>query len=209
MNLKFLEQLKAYTIEDSELQNLILSAYNYNSVKSDNLLQNLQEENQKKVFSILVRFFRSLNSNKKIDEESLNLCLKDVFKNKQNSISSIHDKINEIVSIQSTRISFSTNKNERRLNYFNVKQDCNFYNLSDPTEFISDNFHNLTNFYFKLNIGISNKHSNRVLQPEIYLFLTLNEGTTICLFIDIKVFQEIRKCLAFHIKKILDIIITV
>jgi hypothetical protein len=214
MHLKFLEQLKPFNIEDSALQNLILSAYNYNSFKSDSLLQNIQE---KKAFSLLVRFFRSLNSNKKIDEESLILCLKDVFKNKQVSMSTIQDKINQIVAIQTTRVYFGNKIHnelnqltERRLNYFNVKDDltsiscntCGFYN---PVDFLSNNFHILTNFYFKLNIGISNKNSNRVLQPEIYLFLQISTGETICLNIDIKVFQEIRKCLAFHIKKILDV----
>ena len=95
---------------------------------------------------------------------------------------------------------------EKRLNYFNVKKDgVDLATFNHPLEYLSNNFYQLTNFYFKMDIVISNKNSNRVLQPQIYLFLTLNDGRTLCLFIDIKVFEEIRKSLAFHIKKILDI----
>ena len=34
--------------------------------------------------------------------------------------------------------------------------------------------------------------------------ITLSDGRNICFLIDMKVFQELRRCLTYHIKKIID-----
>lgn len=43
-----------------------------------------------------------------------------------------------------------------------------------------------------------------MLLPEIIFNIELNDGVNYNFRVDIKLFQEIRKHLAFHIKKIID-----
>jgi hypothetical protein len=57
---------------------------------------------------------------------------------------------------------------------------------------------------FKIDISVSNNFFNRILEPEIHLYITLENGKTFDLIIDVKIFQELRKSLALNIKKIMD-----
>jgi len=62
----------------------------------------------------------------------------------------------------------------------------------------------LKSLSWKINVTISNNNSIRVLLPEIFFYITLSDGKLYSFKVDIKLFQEIRKHLAFHIKKIMD-----
>lgn len=207
MNLKMLDNLKNFQFEEKEYIDLINSSFkfyvNHSNCKVEEEIK--VNESKQKVFSFLLRFFRSLNSNKKFEEETFQHTLKDNLKDKPKAIALISEKVKEIYSVQSNRISFADKMTKRNFNYLNF---TNFNNANSNAEvFVSNlesNIHRLKNFAFKLLVTISNNNSNRVLTPEIYLYLTLENGKTIEMFVNMKIFQELRKCLALHIKKMID-----
>jgi len=139
---------------------------------------------------LLYRFFRSANYLKKNEEEAI----KEVFKNKNDIINSLMDKINKIYDVQSKRILFS--------DYCNKPFTVNFERCQYLD--IISNVMQLKHFSYKINVIISNNNSNRVLLPEIQLFFVLSNGKCYSFYVDVKLFQEIRKSIAFHIKKMLD-----
>jgi len=220
MNSKLIESLKNIEIEDSDLCSIVESAFKFiyfnSNIKnlSSIISNNSNNLNSQKAFSILTRIFKNFNTNKKLEEENLNNSLKEFLKGKNNSVNLIMTKIKEISSIQMKRNNFSDNLSTRHLNYFIVNKKEKFNNESLGLDrldinnnllgFISRNLYPLTNFSFKINIIISNDSSNRVLTPEIFLLLTLDNGKTITINVEMRVFQELRKCLAMSIKKIID-----
>ena len=135
MNLRVLENLKYLNLEENELLSTVNSSYefyinNSQSQIDENIIKNVKLQ---KAFSCLIRFFRSINSNKKIEEDVFLFSLKEVLKDKTKSISSITQKVKEIISIQTTRISFTDKLSKRNLNYLsNIKYDNSIagdYNL--------------------------------------------------------------------------------
>ena len=52
-------------------------------------------------------------------------------------------------------------------------------------------------------IGYTN-YTNKVLLPEIILNFTLNDGKSYSFLIEYKVFQELRRLLTLHLKKIME-----
>lgn len=197
MFFKCLDNLKSYA--DEELVQLSLIAFNFfknKTISKDKITDNI---NSQIALSTLIRFFRSVNINKRIDEDTINSNLKDYLKNKPETIKQIYLKIKEIFSLQTQKINFSE-KQFDNLNHFIYTNNKKNY----IDNLLEENLKELTNFSWRINVTISNNVSNRVLAPEIYLFLSFDDGTNLNFIIDVKVFQEIRKSLANHIKKILE-----
>ena len=209
MNFKLLEPLKSTNYSNDEILQLINSAFNYyckqTLVRSDELEK---DETKQKIFSNLVRFFRSINTNIKIEEGFLSSNLKELFKtHSTNLIESLNEKVNEIISIQTIRINFSEYKLGKDPCRHFIKQsnmnllNNNKYSVNSNLITAIKSFRNLG---YRINVTVSNKDSNRVLTPEIILMFVLDGGQKISMQIDIKIFQELRRVLAYHIKKIIE-----
>lgn len=200
MNFKLLDLLKSSNYTTEELQQIINSSYRYFYKNSFTDIQELKRDQAKqKIFSNLIRFYRSINSNKKIEEGLVLSNLKENIKN-TTLIESLNEKVNEIISIQTTRFNYSDTFSSSR--HFIRQSDINIKskNESDLLTAIKS-FKNLS---YKLNVTVLNKDSNRVLTPQIILIFLLDGGEKITMQIDIKIFQELRRVLAYHIKKMID-----
>ena len=141
--------------------------------------------------SNLIRFYRLVNINSKIDEDSL----KDLFKGKSSSLENIKDKIKEILLIQSTRINFSDYDNNQ------------FIKATDSNKSIKktdSSIKILTDFKWKVNLIISNSELNKILVPQIILTFEFSDGSSLKTLVSMKIFQEIRKNLTLHIKRIIE-----
>jgi len=126
---------------------------------------------------------------KKNEEE----IIKELFKNRPDIINSLSDKVNKIFEIQTKKVIFSETKIQPTIS----NKETNFIN-------IISNVQRMKSLSWKINVTISNNNSIRVLLPEIIFFLTLSDGKLYTFKVDIKLFQELRKHLAYHIKKIMD-----
>ena len=113
---------------------------------SDNLTK--KSNVQKKLISIIYRFFRTLNYLKKNEEE----IIRELFKGRNEIINSLCDKINRIYEIQAKRIQFS----EQKAN--------SLYVPPEQTKFINliNNIKALRSFTWNINVTISNNNSIRV-----------------------------------------------
>jgi len=207
MNFKLLEPLKTSNYSNDEILQLINSAFNYYCKHSLVISEELKnDETKQKIFSNLVRFFRSINTNIKIEEGFLSLNLKELFKTHSNLIESLNEKVSEIIAIQTIRINFSEYKlGKDACRNFIKQSNMNLLNINDSLNLnLITAIKSYRNLSYRINVTVSNKDSNRVLRPEIILIFTLDEGEKITMQIDIKIFQELRKVLAYHIKKIID-----
>ncbi len=83
MNLKLLEMLRNFNLEETTIIYLIEKTFQYFLHNKLMSLSDLDTEEKKKVFSILFRFFKSFSFNKILNEEQVKTSLKDVFKNKK------------------------------------------------------------------------------------------------------------------------------
>lgn len=148
-----------------------------------------------KIISNLIRFFRMINPSVKLDEE----IFKDIFKNKPNSLSNFSEKVIEIYRSQNSRLLFTEKINFLKTSNFFCK-DNTLQSLNNS----SNNIRELCNITWKINLIISNKSSNRVLLPEIIITYYFTSGESKIISVSMKVFQEMRKALTFHIKRIID-----
>ena len=135
--------------------------------------------------------------------------LKELFKtHSPNLIESLNEKVNEIIAIQTNRINFSDYKlSKDACRHFIRKSNINLLNQNNNDSvnlYLMTAIKSYRNLSYRINVTVSNRDSNRVLRPEIILIFTLDEGEKITMQIDIKIFQEFRKVLAYHIKKIID-----
>lgn len=150
-----------------------------------------------KIISSIVRFFRIINITVKLDEDAL----KDHLKGKAKSLENLHEKIDEILKIQGTKKKFSDTVSIAALPRNLFCYDTNLQ--ANPTPKINT-IKTLCDFNWKVNLVISNCNSNKILMPEILLGFSFTDGTKLQAKIPMKVFQEMRKNLTFHIKRILD-----
>ena len=191
--LKYLEPLKQFKLTEDQTTQAITKAYDFYQNRSG---EKFTDEDQQIAvpISCLVRFFKCINSGKKIDEEFLqNYFKNDVFKQKPNSINYLNQCINSIKKIQSTRLLFSDLEVSRPLKSVPMRARTQGRNIKK-----------VINIDFKIDVIISNDYSNRLLTPEITLVLTFDDNSTLKMKIDIRMFNELRKNLAFNIKKILE-----
>lgn len=203
MLFKYLEILKQS--EDNDLKELLEQSFQYFSSNRSNKISD-KITNSKSLsagFSSLVRFYRSLNANKKIDDDQINQLVKELFKGKTSDLNSILiNQINNIISVQNKRINFTEIKLGLSKNR-QISDDNSNENLA-KREFLINNILEFKSFSWKIKIAISNNISNRVLLPEIIFMFTLIDEKSHTFIIDIKVFQELRRLLTIHIKRMLE-----
>lgn len=193
---KLFEPLKS--LDDSALADYIEVAYSLfmKELFSSNQISKVGKKFDSKLISNLVRFFRSLNITIKQDEDAL----KELLKGKHSSYESVLQKINEILKHQGSRKYFSDaiSSGELTKNFFchDPTRESHLLNLKVVKE--------LNNLTWKVNLVVCNAESNRILVPEIILGFTFTDGTSKKAHISMKVFQELRKNLTFHIKRIIE-----
>ena len=188
---KPLDIVKTLGIDDKTATSLITVAYNYYQTKE--LDKNaITKKEYAKLVSSFVRFFGSLNSSRISDDDILHYLKTEGLKGKNESITLVTNYINEIRQIQSSKIMFSSPDLTNTLNQVNNKT----YNSGR-------NIRNLVNFDYKIEVVISSNYHNKLLLPQIYLIFCLDDGEIIKMKVDLRIFNEFRKNLSMHIKKIL------
>ena len=185
---KLLETIKP--LQDDEVKDYL--DFSYSLFSKDLLDQNKMNKISTKlnvhILSSLVRFFRLITPTFSFDDDEI----KEVFKNKNQALKFFQEKINEIRSIQNTRINFTD-----KISLLKTKSLV----LSNVKEKGIKIFSNIS---WKVDLIISNKLCSKVLTPCISLFFHFSDGSVKSLKVSIKVFQEMRKTITHHIKKILD-----
>lgn len=182
-------------MEDSKLNDCIDLSYSLftKEISNQNQINKIPKNYDVKIISNLVRFFRLINPSVKLDEE----VIKEAFKGKQQSYNNITSKISEIIKSLSTRISFCDK--------FNSLQSKNFFfrdnSQSNP---IINSIYDFVNLTWRIELVISNSNSNRVLLPIIHLNFYFSNGEQLKTTVSIKVFQELRKAMTYHIKRMID-----
>ena len=189
---KYLDPVKSLGLDDKTTSSLISVAYNYYQTKEINR-STFSKKEYAKLISCFVRFFGSLNSSKQQDEDAMQTYLKNEgLKGKTESIKLLNRYINEIKQIQTAQILFSSPDLGNTLNAIDKK-----------TNNRGRNIRNLVNFYYKIDVIISSNYNNKLLIPQIYLIFSLDDGEIIKVKTDLRMFNEFRKNLGMHIKKML------
>ena len=189
---KYLDPIRSINLDDKTTSSLISVAYNYYNTKEINRSACSKKEFAK-LISCFFRFFGSINSSKALDEDLLQSYLKNEgLKGKNESIKLLNGYINEIKQIQNSKILFSSPDLRNTLNAIDKK-----------TNNRGRNIRNLMNFDYKIDVVISSNYSNKLLIPQIYFIFTLDDGEIIKVKVDLRMFNEFRKDLGMHIKKIL------
>ena len=188
---KTIDQAKSLGIDDKTTSSLITVAYNYYQTKEIDKKVCTKKE-YAKLISCFVRFFRSINSTKQNDDELIQHLKLESLKGKTESLNLVTKYIAEIRQVQSSKILFGSPDLTNTLNPINNK---NFNR--------GRHIRNLVNFDYKIDVVISSNYHNKLLQPQIYLIFSLDDGEIIKVKVDLRIFNEFRKDLAFHIKKIL------
>jgi hypothetical protein len=116
-----------------------------------------------------------------------------VFKGKPQSIATLNAYIEEIKSIQKTRLMFNSDDVQNSLQAISNKNNAKGPSIKE-----------IINCEYKIDVVISNDYSNKMLTPEIYLLFSLDDGSTLKTKIDLRMFNELRKGVALNIKKILE-----
>ena len=189
---KYLDPVKSLGLDDKTTSSLISVAYNYYQTKEINR-STFSKKEYAKLISCFVRFFGSLNSSKQQDEDTMQTYLKNEgLKGKTESIKLLNGYINEIKQIQTAQILFSSPDLGNTLNAIDKK-----------TNNRGRNIRNLVNFDYKIDVIISSNYNNKLLIPQIYLIFSLDDGEIIKVKTDLRMFNEFRKNLGMHIKKML------
>ena len=188
---KTIDKVKSLGIDDKTTSSLITVAYNYYQTKEIDKKVCTKKE-YAKLISCFVRFFRSINSTKQNDDELIQHLKLESLKGKNESLNLVTKYIAEIRQVQSSKILFGSPDLTNTLNPINNKN----YNRGR-------HIRNLVNFDYKIDVVISSNYHNKLLQPQIYLIFSLDDGEIIKVKVDLRIFNEFRKDLAFHIKKIL------
>ena len=188
---KTIDPVKSLGIDDKTASSLITVAYNYYQTKEiDKSI--ITKKEYAKLISCFVRFFSSLNSSRLSDDDILHYLKTEGLKGKTESIALASQYVTEIRQVQSAKILFSSPDLTNTLNPVNNKT----YNRGR-------NIRNLVNFDYKIDVVISSNYHNKLLVPQIYLIFTLDDGEIIKVKVDLRIFNEFRKCLGMHVKKIL------
>ena len=188
---KTIDQAKSLGIDDKTTSSLITVAYNYYQTKEIDKKVCTKKE-YAKLISCFVRFFRSINSTKQNDDELIQHLKLESLKGKTESLNLVTKYIAEIRQVQSSKILFGSPDLTNTLNPINNKN----YNRGR-------HIRNLVNFDYKIDVVISSNYHNKLLQPQIYLIFSLDDGEIIKVKVDLRIFNEFRKDLSMHIKKIL------
>ena len=188
---KPIDPVKSLGVDDKTTSALITVAYNYYQTKEIDKSKITKKEFAK-LISCFVRFFNSLNSSRLSDDDILHYLKTEGLKGKTESIALATKYVAEIRQIQSAKILFSSPDLTNTLNPVNNKT----YNRGR-------NIRNLVNFDYKIDVVISSNYHNKLLLPQIYLIFSLDDGEIIKVKVDLRIFNEFRKDLSMHVKKIL------
>ena len=189
---KYLDPIKSLGVDDKTTCSLISTAYNYYQTKEINR-NAISKKEFAKLISCFIRFFGSLNSSKQIDEDGFQSYLKNEgLKGKIESIKLLNGYVNEIRQIQNSKILFSSPDLGNTLNSIDIKSNNR-----------GKNIRNLVNFDYKIDVVISSNYHNKLLVPQIYFIFTLDDGEIFKVKVDLRIFNEFRKDLGMHVKKIL------
>ena len=188
---KTIDPVKSLGIDDKTASSLITVAYNYYQTKEIDKSVITKKE-YAKLISCFVRFFSSLNSSRLSDDDILHYLKTEGLKGKAESIALASQYVTEIRQVQSSKILFSSPDLTSTLNPVNNKT----YNRGR-------NIRNLVNFDYKIDVVISSNYHNKLLAPQIYFIFTLDDGEIIKVKVDLRIFNEFRKDLGMHVKKIL------
>lgn len=192
--LKYLDPVKQLNLDDNKTSSLCTKAYTFYQNRSGSIFSSEQTEQENIIISAFFRFFKSINSSKKLDEEYITTYLKtDLLKGKANSLGLIQNYIKEILGIQSTRILFGVTEISDSLKNVPMKNRSRGPNIKK-----------IINFEYKIEVMVSSDYSNRVLTPKIFFIFTFEDGTVLKTQISVKLFNEFRKDLALNVKKIIQ-----
>ena len=184
------------SFKDDELANhidLSFSIFN-KDILAQSQLNKVHKKFDTKIISNFVRFFRIINPNYKLDED----IIREIFKGKKTSLENLFEKIGLITQQLSTKINFCDKIKTIQLKNYFVHDTFNQSILGLMQ------IKTVVNFNWRIDLIISNTNSNRVLLPEIYLFFNFADGEQLKLKVGMKVFQEFRKTISSHIKKIIE-----
>ena len=188
---KSIDPVRSLGCDDKTTSALITCAYNYYQTKEIDKNACSKKEHAK-LISCFVRFFRSLNSSRLSDDDIIHYLKTEGLKGKAESLSLVTQYITEIRQTQSCKILFSSPDLISTLNPINNKT----YNRGR-------NIRELVNFDYKIDVIISSNYHNKLLVPQIYLIFSLDDGEIIKVKVDLRIFNEFRKNLSMHVKKIL------
>ena len=181
---KPIDLVKSLGCDDKTTSALITCAYNYYQTKEIDKNACSKKEHAK-LISCFVRFFRSLNSSRLSDDDIIHYLKTEGLKGKAESLALV-------TQVQSTKILFSSPDLISTLNPINNKTYNRGRNIRD-----------LVNFDYKIDVVISSNYHNKLLVPQIYLIFSLDDGEIIKVKVDLRIFNEFRKNLSMHAKKIL------
>ena len=188
---KPIDLVKSLGCDDKTTSALITCAYNYYQTKEIEKNACSKKEHAK-LISCFVRFFRSLNSSRLSDDDIIHYLKTEGLKGKAESLALVTQYITEIRQVQSTKILFSSPDLISTLNPINNKTYNRGRNIRD-----------LVNFDYKIDVVISSNYHNKLLVPQIYLIFSLDDGEIFKVKVDLRIFNEFRKNLSMHAKKIL------
>jgi hypothetical protein len=156
MQFKYLENLKSLDEKDAEI--LINNSFNYFTTGTQIPEEIKQSSDNKIHFSNLVRFYRSINLNKRLDEEHTLQALKEILKSKANIIPKFYEKINQVYVRYDKKIKFGEFNSSilQREQIVNKDLPSLYYNN------LISNIKKFNNLNWRINICISNNISNRV-----------------------------------------------
>lgn len=191
---KYLEPIKQFNVDEKTTNALCNKAFAFYQTRSSSVFSPEQTEQDNIIISSFIRFFKCINSSKKIDEEFFQNYLKnEVFKGKPSTIEHVFKYVKEILNVQANRLLFEVTDLSDSLKHVPMKQFAKGRNIRK-----------IVNFEYKIEVVVSNTFSNRVLLPQIYFIFTFDNGTTLKTQISIRLFNEFRKNLALNIKKIIQ-----
>lgn len=189
---KYLEPIKTLGLDDQTCSSLAQCAYEYFKTKTVNP-QIATKKEYSKALSCFVRFFGLINPTKNINDPLFQLYLKnEALKGKPETLKLISQYIQEILQIHMSKVLFSSPDIENTFNAVSNK----YNNKGEKIRY-------LVGFDYKIEVIVSSNYSNKILTPQIYFIMTLDDGEIIKMKVELRMFNEFRKDLSLNIKRIL------
>lgn len=147
------------------------------------------------ILSSLVRFFRYINNSLYIDSETL----KEILKSRTLSYSLITEKLNEVLSYQNKRIYITDTFYKENHNETTYSPSIN-----SQIRYSHESVKYISGISWRINLIISNSDMNKVLIPQVIIVFTYEDSSMERFIVPINVFQEMRKNMTKHLKKIIE-----
>lgn len=172
--------------------------YKSESKEPKNTKLNIKEVSNKYnqvILSSLVRFFRYINNSLYIDSETL----KEILKSRTLSYSLITEKLNEVLSNQNKRIYITDSFYKENNNATTF-----FPRINSHIRYSHDSVKYISGISWRINLIISNSDMNKVLIPQVIIVFTYEDSSIERFIVPINVFQEMRKNMTKHLKKVIE-----